>query len=300
MIESKKIKLTVIVTTYNRANKLDRTLAAIHSQTRQPDELIVSDDCSTDDTSVVALDWKDKFKNYRYVRNDRNLYMPGNLNAAMALAGGEYIANLHDADTFHPELLAKWEKALDDYPSAGFVFCGSEDRFEDRRRKSVIHVHEIPPISTGKQFFEMQYVGGLSGPVWGTVMGRRLVYSKLGPYDPNCAWISDVDMRMRMCKDYDVAYVKEPLLVLDNEMNAERKFRWSRLLLHDKIVNTNIRRIFSDDEHKIERLLAIQRNYFRRRYFRIMIGRLYHCDWIQMGVGFRMAFAIFSSRELEN
>ena len=99
------IKLSVCVTTYNRAQGLDRTLASLSAQTRLPDELIISDDCSPDDTAQVAARWKAKFPLLRYNCNPRNLNMPGNLNVAIGMAQGEYIANLHDADVFAPTFL---------------------------------------------------------------------------------------------------------------------------------------------------------------------------------------------------
>ena len=118
------VKISVCVTTYNRDYLLDKTLQSLSSQTRQPDELIVSDDCSTDETQRVVDKWREKFARFRYNRNNRNLFMPGNLNAAVALAEGQYVGNLHDGDTFDPTMLQQWESALDAYPSAGFVFCG--------------------------------------------------------------------------------------------------------------------------------------------------------------------------------
>lgn len=294
MLSSEPVKLTVIVTTYNRAVKLEHTLATLHAQTRQPDELIVSDDCSSDATEMVVRKWSPKFRNLRYSRNTQNLRMPGNLNAAMALARGSYIANLHDADTFQPQLLEKWEEALDNNPTAGFVFCGTENRFEDPERAAEIRLHEIPELVPGQEFFIKYYVGALSGPIWGTVMGRKSVYDEVGPYDRKVGWLSDVDMRMRMCARHDVAYVREPLLIIDNEVTAERIFRWDRLLMHDLLVTVNIRRIFFQNPEKMARLLRIQRNFVRRYYLRILLGRVYHWDWKQVGAGLRLLPGLIS------
>jgi glycosyltransferase involved in cell wall biosynthesis len=299
MDEQQLIKISVIITTYKRASKLERTLATLHSQTRQPDELIISDDCSPDDTEAVAQRWAPKFRHCRVSRNPTNLKMPGNLNVAMALARGVYIANLHDADTFQPQLLEKWEKALDDNPTAGFVFCGTEDRFDEVNRPSIIHLHGIAPLTAGRKFFIEHYVGSLSGPVWGTVMGRKAVYDETGPYDAKVGWLSDVDMRMRMCARYDVAYVREALLIIDNEATFERKVRWEKFLMHDRIVTTNIRRLFADDPAAMHNYLRTQRRYFRKRYFRIMLGRIYHWDHQQVYLGLRLGLRLFFRSPLE-
>jgi glycosyltransferase involved in cell wall biosynthesis len=106
------MKLSVCLTAYGRTHLLARTLESLAAQTRPPDELIVSDDCSPDDPTAVAESFRHRFVRFRYNRNPRNLSMPANLNLVVGMAGGEYVANLHDADVFHPQLLEKWEEAL--------------------------------------------------------------------------------------------------------------------------------------------------------------------------------------------
>ena len=70
-------KISVCVTTYNREKLLDQTLRSLFVQTRQPDELIVSDDCSTDGTRKVVEKWKHKFPQLRYNRSPVELEWPG-------------------------------------------------------------------------------------------------------------------------------------------------------------------------------------------------------------------------------
>src|SRR3954454_20595359 len=62
--ESRKMtKVSVCITTYNRMEPLDRTLASLAEQTRLPDELIISDDCSPRDPVSVVEKWRDHFPN---------------------------------------------------------------------------------------------------------------------------------------------------------------------------------------------------------------------------------------------
>ncbi len=58
--------------------------------------------------------------------NQSNLYMPGNFQICLRIqeTTGDCVANLHDADVFDPTLLEKWERALNEHPTTGFVFCG--------------------------------------------------------------------------------------------------------------------------------------------------------------------------------
>ena len=104
--------LSVVITTYRRPEGLDRTLTSLSIQTRMPDEVIVSDNASPDHTQEIAKKWAPSFKGFKYLRNQENIGMPGNLNNAINATSGDLIINLHDADRYYPELLEKAEAIL--------------------------------------------------------------------------------------------------------------------------------------------------------------------------------------------
>ena len=91
-------KVSVVLTTYNRAHVLAVTLDSILSQTLEDFDLIISDDASQDDTERVCRQYEARDRRVRYRRGLKNVGMPGNLNAGIAVSAGEYIANLHDGD----------------------------------------------------------------------------------------------------------------------------------------------------------------------------------------------------------
>lgn len=292
------MKLSVCLTTYNRARALDRTLGSLSAQTRLPDELIVSDDCSPDDTLQVVARWKSRFPLLRYNRNACNLYMPGNLNVAIGMAQGDYIANLHDADEFAPSLLEDWEKALDDHPSAGFVFCGVAGWQPEKEYNDGIYVqsggiilHNVAPITAGREFYESYFLHRVSSIVWGTVMARSLAYNKLLPFDSAFGFVSDVDMWLRMCLYYDVAYVRKPLIILDHSPSKEReagKLNWEWLDNGRKIQEVNIKRFYNDQPERMRREIRRHRQLVQWIYLRRMIGRVRHRDWNAVREGLRL------------
>jgi len=283
-----KVKLSVVVTTFNRARQLDYTLDSLFHQTRQPDELIVSDDCSPDGTPEVAARWGSRFQNYIYSRNERNLYMPGNLNVAIARARGTYIANLHDADAFDSTLLEKWEQALDSHPTAGLAFCGGCSA-SDNPGSDKVFGSDAAPCTPGREFFRRYFVGAWGSPIWGTVIARRSAYAELGSFDPYFGFVSDVDMWMRFCGRFDIAYVAEPLLILDNEAKLERRFKWRKLLIENEMAVTNIRRLYAPSEANFKSAIERQKSSLRARFARHVLGRVRHNDW----AGFREGLSLF-------
>lgn len=280
------MRISVCLTTYNRASQLDYTLSSLARQTRLPDELIVSDDCSSDHTAEIVEKWQKHFPQLFYQRNAQNLNMPGNLNAAVSRARGDYIANLHDADEYHPRLLEKWAHALDTFPSAGFVFAGVVNQRGQNGEPDDVTLHDVAPFTPGRAFFEKYYLHRWSSIVWGTVMACRSAYVRLLPFDEAYGFISDVDMCMRMCLYYDVAYVREPLIILDQSPTKERGFRWSALDATRRMQKANIIRFYTEQPGRLHRELVFHYLQTQRHYLRGLLGGLLHKDLERFYNGF--------------
>lgn len=284
-------RLSVCVTTYKRAPQLDMTLHSLAGQTRQPDEIIISDDCSPDDTPAVVERWRSLFPRLRYNRNPVNLNMPGNLNKAVSLTTGDYVANLHDGDTYDLHLLEEWEAALNRFPTAGFVFCGIAGWPILREADSGIVLHDVAPLTTGRKFYESYFRHRFSSIVWGTVMARRTAYDGLLPFDPQFGFVSDVDMWMRMCLHYDVAYVRKPLIVLEHETSHERrpgKFNWGWLDSARRMQVINLYRFYEHQPGRLQSELRRHQFVVQQVYFRRLLGRLCRRDWIGLEEGLQL------------
>ena len=204
-------RISVVVTTYNRADILGGTLDSILAQSCGDFELIVSDDCSPDRTESVVQEYMRRDPRVRYRRNPRNLRMPGNLNAAIAEARGTYLANLHDGDLYRRDLLEKWSGALDRHPSAAFVF--NQYAVGEPGGPTRLYKADLPECLDGREYLLNYFItSGAGSPIFGTVMARKACYDAVGPFDPVYCFNSDVEMWARLLVRYDVAYVAEPLI----------------------------------------------------------------------------------------
>jgi glycosyltransferase involved in cell wall biosynthesis len=274
-------KLSVVLTTYRRAAVLGRTLGSIAAQTRLPDEVIVSDDCSPDDTAAVVAGWRRRIPGLVYRRNETNLNMPGNLNAAIRTATGDLIANLHDGDEYAPTILEKWEKALEACPTAGLAFCGLGGWPVATKHGGGVLLYDIAPLTKGREFFEKHLLHQVGCPIWGTVMARRCVYEKLLPFDARFGFVSDVDMWMRVCLEHDIAYVNEPLILLDHSPSDQRTlgtYNWQWLEWARQIHLANIDRFFADDPERRRRELRAHGRTFQKFWAARLLGRLRSLD----------------------
>ncbi len=71
--------VSVCVPTYNYGRFLPDCIESVLEQTLDDWELVLCDDCSTDDTEEVVRSYVERDSRVRYVRNERRLGMNGNL-----------------------------------------------------------------------------------------------------------------------------------------------------------------------------------------------------------------------------
>jgi GT2 family glycosyltransferase len=116
---------SVVIPTCNRASLLAESLESIFAQTVQPDEIILIDDGSTDNTPDFAA----RYPQLRYVRTE-NQGKSAAINLAMTMMTGTRLWVVDDDDITCPDALEKLTAALDANPSAGFSY-GRHDRFTD-------------------------------------------------------------------------------------------------------------------------------------------------------------------------
>jgi glycosyltransferase involved in cell wall biosynthesis len=114
--------VSIGIPTYNRSALLRQAIQSVLQQTCQDFEVIVSDDCSTDDTAAVVAGFGDA--RLRYQRTPYNLRPPRNWNECVRLARGEFFALLPDDDVYCPTFLERMTRALAGEPAAGFAQCG--------------------------------------------------------------------------------------------------------------------------------------------------------------------------------
>lgn len=111
--------LTLAIPTYNRAESLRATLLAFVAQIKQADltdvEIVVSDNCSTDNTQQVcaSIATEHPTLSLRYFCNASNLGFDGNVNALFGHARGRYVWTYSDDDRPSPEMLAHVLNLLD-------------------------------------------------------------------------------------------------------------------------------------------------------------------------------------------
>jgi glycosyltransferase involved in cell wall biosynthesis len=120
-------RLSVAMCTYNGARFLSEQLESIAVQTRLPDELVVCDDGSVDESVEIIRSLADHAPfPVRLEINEKNLGSTKNFEKAIGLCEGDIIALADQDDVWKPQKLDVLSTILEGHPGAGYAFSDAE------------------------------------------------------------------------------------------------------------------------------------------------------------------------------
>jgi glycosyltransferase involved in cell wall biosynthesis len=121
-------KLSVIMPNYNHAAFLPVSLGGILKQSVQPDEIIVLDDASTDNSVAIIQEFAKHHPHIRLERNEKNRGVVFGMNRGVAMARNNYVYFAAADDEVLPGLFEKLLTILGEFPEAAFSSGVSEWR----------------------------------------------------------------------------------------------------------------------------------------------------------------------------
>ena len=92
------MRFSIIIPAHNVEKEINRAIESVNKQTYKDYEIIIIDDCSTDNTYKVI----EKYSNIKIIRNEKNIKAGGSRNEGIDHANGDYIIFL-DADDYLAE-----------------------------------------------------------------------------------------------------------------------------------------------------------------------------------------------------
>lgn len=112
--------ISIALPVYNAHRTLAATLDSLVAQTLQGFQVVVLDDCSSDDSLDIARRYEDRL-NLKLIRAEKNLGISGARNRLLAEIDTPFIAILDHDDLCHPERLARQRAFLEQHPEIDIV-----------------------------------------------------------------------------------------------------------------------------------------------------------------------------------
>jgi glycosyltransferase involved in cell wall biosynthesis len=207
---------------YNGEEYLRQCIDSILAQTYTDFELLLLDDCSTDQTRSIAQSYASSDSRVRLITNSTNRGLVGNWNRCIDLASGDWIKFVFQDDTIHPECLARMLGHARD--RIVFVACqrtlvfeaGTEPAARDwyvAHRKLVAELFAESQVVSAERCQELalEYFGINVFGEPTSVLIHRSAFEKVGRFNPALIMNCDFEMWIRIAIQFGAAFVAEEL-----------------------------------------------------------------------------------------
>lgn len=209
--------VSVLMTAYNSGAFIDEAINSVLASTYTNFELIIVDDCSTDNTAEIVKTYLAIDKRISYYLNEKNLGDYNNRNKAASYAKGKYIKYCDSDDIIYPHGLEVMVRAMEQYPDAGFGVSAVPE--VDR---------PYPVVLTPKEAYLEHFNGYLHffrAP--GSAIIVRDAFNKLGGFSGE-RMIGDHDMWHKMAMYYPMVKFVACLYWDRQHPNQERRSKYAR------------------------------------------------------------------------
>ena len=213
--------VTVRIPSYNHEKYIPACIESVLNQTFTDFEIVIVDDCSTDNSVEVIRGFQDPRIKLEVLT--RNSGMNVAVERCMQLSSGKYVANLSSDDLWAPTKLEQQVAFLEQHPEFDAVFTQVQIVGEDGNALSARHFaspfdnENRSPEEWLRRFF--YYGNSLCNP---SVMIRRKVYEKFGYQDKRFISLSDFDLWVKLSFEHRFWILEQQLTMFrirDNGMN---------------------------------------------------------------------------------
>lgn len=198
--------VSVVIPAYNAEWCVERAVDSVLAQTRQPLEILIVNDGSTDDTAAKAQGFRDRIR----LIDQPNGGLSSARNTGIRLAKGEWIAFLDADDYWLPRKLEQQLQLLEMNPALGFCSTGARVETPSGAELNLWHC-PIKTDSTLHTIFNQNAAIAGSGSA---VLARRDLLLETGLFDESLQSLEDIDMWLRLAAITHYGCVEEPLTVI--------------------------------------------------------------------------------------
>ena len=207
--------VSVCIPAFQSEAYIAATIRSVRAQTFTDWELVVVDDCSTDDTLKAATAASATDARIRITRNETNLGPAANWNHAVAATKAPFVKLLCSDDTLAPTCLERQVTALTQDTNHKAALVASRRDIIDANGAVLIHDRGLGKMSgrvSGQTAIRQCIRAGtnlLGEPSF--VLMRRATLDAVGGFDERWSYTIDLECYWRMLRDHDLIAVAETL-----------------------------------------------------------------------------------------
>jgi len=207
-----QVKISIVLSNFNGGDLLKHSIQSVIDQTFQDWELILIDDCSTDQSRKIINSFHDDRIKVTFF--EKNQHMCYAFNYGISISKGKYIARIDSDDTWLPDKLEKQYAFMEENPNYGacFTWVNVVDEFDNiltenqSDRVKIFNTQNMDQYKWIRHFY-------FNGPCLchPTVFMRKTVLDEIGVYNYALVQIQDYEMWVRIAKKYPIFVITEKL-----------------------------------------------------------------------------------------
>lgn len=246
-----KALVTIICLCYNQQEFVLESLDSVINQDYKNIELIIVDDCSTDNSKSIIENWLADNPDISLIANTTNLGITKAFNQALQLANGDYIIDLAADDILVPNCVRLQINAFENshYKNLGVVYGNAALITE----KGLFHSYYFD-VGSDKKAIQKRATGDIYQSILAggnsicsvSSMIKKTVFDTLNGYDENLAY-EDLDFWIRAARVYDFDFIDSILIkkrMVPNSMGShfykkKNKINQSTFLILKKAMRLN-------------------------------------------------------------
>lgn len=191
-------KISVVLPVYNGDTYLKTSIESVLDQTYRDFELIIVDDCSTDNTASIAKKYEESYANIFYIKNEVNLKLPEALNKGFSQALGEYWTWTSCDNLYLPNAFQQLVAAHEAAKNIGLVYA------------------DMKNINNHGDIIGVLEAGDPEDLIFRNVVGACFLYKasiaqQIGGYNKNAFLCEDYEYWLRLSRIASLKPIKECL-----------------------------------------------------------------------------------------
>ncbi len=205
--------IAVVIPNYNDSRYIPKCLRSVLEQPSPPDQVIVIDDASTDNSVAIIRAVIEPHRCARLIVNAANLGVNGAVAAGLQQVTADYVLFLSANDFVLPGIFAKAREGFSRSPEVGLWSAMAWLVNED---DAVIRLHMSPVVALADTVFSADECAKLAYRVgnWftgSTLIYRRDAFNSIGGFDHAYGALTDLITAWAVASRYGAAYSPEPL-----------------------------------------------------------------------------------------
>ena len=202
--------VSICVPTANRAAYLRESLRSIQAQDYEPLEILISDNCSDDETEEICRKAAAEDARIRYVRQSRPLGLYANHNYCIDKSRGELFCFFHDDDDRDARIVSRYVEFLVAHPDVGVV-SSDWDLIDDGGRWIGAREHQAPAVSPGLEYIARTLRAGRSSVGCPGAMIRRSALGDVRFDEAGAIGFGDFVVWFRIAERFAIGHINERL-----------------------------------------------------------------------------------------